>query len=71
MKDIYYFSVKCEYRYEIQARNEETARKILQEKGGLDIQGEPLFLDDAYKRAELVGVCRGEPAVRKEGNSND
>ena len=56
MSKIYYFSVKCEYRYEIQARDEETARKILQEKGGLEIQGEPVFLDDAYKEAELVEV---------------
>ena len=62
MSKIYYFSVQCEYRYEIQARDEETARKILQEKGGLEIQGEPVFLDDAYKEAELVEVTE----VKKE-----
>ena len=62
MSKIYYFSVKCEYRYEIQACDEETARKILRVKGGLEIQGEPVFLDDAYKEAELVEVTE----VKKE-----
>ena len=52
----YLFSVECHYFYEIQACDEETARKILRVKGGLEIQGEPVFLEDAYKEAELVEV---------------
>ena len=63
-KDMYYFSVKCEYRYGIPAHDEKTARKILQEQGGFDISGELLFSDNAYKRAELVEVCR-----KKEDNN--
>ena len=50
----YCFSVKCEYIYEISARDEKTARKILQDKGGLEISGELLLSEDDYKRAELV-----------------
>tara|TARA_R100000234_G_scaffold39286_2_gene23338 strand:- start:10977 stop:11204 length:228 start_codon:yes stop_codon:yes gene_type:complete len=59
-KDMYCFSVKCEYCYEILAHDEKTARKILQEQGGFDISGELLFSEDAYKRAELVEVRRGK-----------
>jgi len=63
----YLFSVECHYFYEIQACDEKTARKILQEQGGFDISGELLFSDDAYKRAELVEVCRKE----EEENNNE
>ena len=50
----YTFLVPCSFEYEIEAETEEQARKTLQEQGGLDIQGEPLFSDDAYsKEAEL------------------
>ena len=59
-KDMYYFSVKCEYRYGIPAHDEKTARKILQDKGGLEISGELLLSEDDYKRAELVEVRRGK-----------
>ncbi len=60
----YLFSVKCEYRYGISARDEKTARKILQDKGGLEISGELLLSEDDYKRAELVEVRR-----KKEDNN--
>ena len=50
----YTFLVPCSFEYEIEAKTEEQARKILAEQGGIDIQGEPLFSDDAYsKEAEL------------------
>ena len=62
MSKIYYFSVKCEYRYEIQACDEKTARKILEEKGGCEISGERIFLDDAYEKAILVEV-NGEECI--------
>ena len=50
----YTFLVPCSFEYEIEAKTEEQARKILAVQGGIDIQGEPLFSDDAYsKEAEL------------------
>tara|TARA_R110000823_G_scaffold290562_1_gene408821 strand:+ start:47 stop:232 length:186 start_codon:yes stop_codon:yes gene_type:complete len=50
----YTFLVPCSFEYEIEAETKEQARKILQEQGGYDIQGEPVFSDDAYsKEAEL------------------
>jgi len=50
----YTFLVPCSFEYEIEANTENEARKILIERGGIDIQGEPLFSDDAYsKEAEL------------------
>tara|TARA_R110002012_G_scaffold59993_2_gene156965 strand:- start:261 stop:458 length:198 start_codon:yes stop_codon:yes gene_type:complete len=55
-KNMYCFSVECHYFYDVQACDEKTARKILQEKGGFEISGERIFLDDAYKEAILVEV---------------
>jgi hypothetical protein len=55
-KKRYQFRVPCYYFYEIFANNENQARKILLNSGGLDIEGK-LFLDDnAYKDAELRNV---------------
>ena len=58
----YLFSVECHYFYEIQACDEKTARKILEEKGGFEISGERIFLDDAYEKAILVEV-NGEECI--------
>ena len=55
-RKMYQFKVPCYYYYEIFANNENKARKILLNSGGLDIEGN-LFLDDnAYKDAELRNI---------------
>jgi hypothetical protein len=48
--------VPCYYFYEIFANNENQAKKILLNKGGLDIEGKLSLDDNAYKDAELVNV---------------
>jgi len=50
----YEFKVPCHYYYEIVAKNEDEAREILLDNGGMDIQGELCFDDNAYKEAELI-----------------
>ena len=54
----YTFAVPCSYVYEIGAESEEQARKILCEKGGLDIDGELLLEDDAYRKADFIKLNR-------------
>ena len=48
------FSVPCSYHYEIKAKTEEEARKILVEEGGINIQGSLCLEEDDYKKAELL-----------------
>ena len=55
-KKLYRFKVPCSYFYEIFANNENQAKKILLNKGGLDIEGKLSLDDNAYKDAELVNV---------------
>ena len=55
-KKMYQFAVPCNYLYEISANGENQARKILLSEGGLDIDGELVFDDNAYKDAELIDV---------------
>ena len=64
MKKTYQFDVPCVYYYEIDADTEEQARKILLDKGGLDIDGDLCLDEDNYKRAELVGVL--QPQANKQ-----
>ena len=52
----YQFDVPCVYYYEIDAETEEQARKILIEKGGIDIDGDLLLEKGDYEQAKLVGV---------------
>ena len=52
----YQFDVPCTYYYEIDAETEEQARKILIEKGGIDIDGDLLLEQGDYEQAKLVGV---------------
>ena len=52
----YQFDVPCVYYYEIDAETEEQARKILIEKGGIDIDGDLLLEQGDYEQAKLVGV---------------
>ena len=54
----YTFAVPCSYVYEIGAESEEQARKILCEKGGLDIDGELSLEDDAYRKADFIKLNR-------------
>ena len=55
-KKTYQFDVPCIYYYEITAETEEEARKILVEKGGIDIDGDLLLEQGDYEQAKLVGV---------------
>ena len=52
----YQFDVPCFYYYEINAESEEQARKLLIEKGGIDIEGDLLLEKGDYEQAKLVGV---------------
>ena len=65
MKKTYQFDVPCVYYYEIDADTEEQARKILLDKGGLDIDGDLCLDEDNYKRAELVGVLQPQASEQK------
>ena len=56
MKKTYQFDVPCVYYYEIDADTEEEARKILVEKGGLDLDGDLQLDGENYKEAILIGV---------------
>ncbi len=55
-KKTFQFDVPCVYYYEIDATTEEEARKILVEKGGLDLDGDLCLDEEDYKEAQLVGV---------------
>ena len=47
------FAVPCSYTYEIQAQSEDEARKVLEEKGGLDIRGD-LEIDEVDYQYETL-----------------
>ena len=51
---IFAFEVPCSYYYENEAKTEEEARKILVEKGGIDIQGNLCLEEDNYKKARII-----------------
>ena len=55
-KKIYHFRVDCCYDYKIKADNEEQARQILIDKGGLEMQGTLDMLEGAYADATLTEV---------------
>ena len=61
----YTFAVPCSYVYEIGAESEEQARKILCEMGGLDIDGELLLEDDAYRKADFIKLNRRSTKAEK------
>ena len=65
MKKTYQFDVPCVYYYEIDANTEEQAKKILQQKGGISIDGDLLIDEDNYKQATLVGVLEKKKARNK------
>ena len=48
------FDVPCTYHYVIKARSEKEARKILVEKGGIDIQGYLCLEEDNYRKAIAI-----------------
>ena len=58
MSKEYLFSVEATYKYKIVANNEQEARQILEEQGGLDIEGE-LCIDN-YSTAYLEVVNEGD-----------
>ena len=53
----YRFEVPCCYAYNIKAKSEKQARKILVKEGGLEIDGELCEMDERdYKKAKLIEV---------------
>tara|TARA_R100001530_G_scaffold125525_1_gene94071 strand:- start:78 stop:248 length:171 start_codon:yes stop_codon:yes gene_type:complete len=48
------FSVPCSYHYEIKAKTEKEARKILVKDGGINIQGSLCLEEQDYKKAEII-----------------
>ena len=58
MKDkLYRFEVPCWYVYNIKAKSEKQARKILVKEGGLESDGELCEMDERdYKKAKLIEV---------------
>ena len=65
MKKTYQFDVPCVYYYEIDADTEEQAKKILEDKGGIEIEGELCLESENYKEAKLVGVLQPQAKERK------
>jgi len=53
-KKTFEFEVPCSYHYCIEAETEEQARKILVEKGGLDIDGDLCIEEKNYRNAILI-----------------
>ena len=51
---VFEFEVPCFYHYVIEAKTEKEARKILVEKGGMDIQGSLCLEEDNYKKAKII-----------------
>tara|TARA_R100001440_G_C2458413_1_gene109451 strand:+ start:387 stop:563 length:177 start_codon:yes stop_codon:yes gene_type:complete len=54
MKKTYQFEVPALFSYEIEAGSEAEARKILINRGGIDIDGELLIESENYKQAKLI-----------------
>ena len=53
----YRFEVPCWYAYNIKAKSEKQARKILIKEGGLGIDGELCDLDESdYRNAQMIEV---------------
>ena len=60
MSKEFLFSVQATYQYKIVANTEQEARKILEEKGGVEIEGELFIEPDAYSKANLYNVRENE-----------
>ena len=48
------FDIPATMRYKIYAQNEIDAREILIEQAGYSLKGEPIFIDEDFKDAELI-----------------
>lgn len=48
------FDIPATMRYKIYAQNETEAREILIEQAGYSLKGEPIFIDEDFKDAELI-----------------
>jgi len=48
------FDIPATMRYKIYAQNETEAREILIEQAGYTLKGEPIFIDEDFKDAELI-----------------
>ena len=55
----YKCKVPCYIYYEVTAKDEDEARRIILEEAGITIDGELCFDDNAYKDAELTQI-KGE-----------
>ena len=53
----YFFEIPCTYAYGIRASNEEEARAILEEKGGIDIDDIACKIDCRdYRKAKVIQI---------------
>jgi len=48
------FDIPATMRYKIYAQNETEAREILIEQAGYSLKGEPIFIDEDFKDADLI-----------------
>jgi hypothetical protein len=48
------FDIPATMRYKIYAQNEIEAREILIEQAGYSLKGEPIFIEEDFKDAELI-----------------
>ncbi len=60
MKKIYQFEVPALFSYKIKAGSEAEARKILIDRGGIDIDGELLIESENYKQAKFIDILHND-----------
>ena len=56
----YQFEVPALFSYEIEAGSEAEARKILIDRGGIDIDGELLIESENYKQAKFIDILHND-----------
>ena len=60
MKKTYQFEVPALFSYKIEAGSEAEARKILIDRGGIDIDGELLIESENYKQAKFIDILHND-----------
>jgi hypothetical protein len=51
---LFVYDIPATMQYKIYAKNERMAKKILIEQAGYEISGEPIFLEDDFRKAEPI-----------------
>jgi len=51
---LFVFDIPATMQYKIFAKNKTAAKKMLIENAGFSITGEPLFLEDDFRKAEPI-----------------